>query len=458
LLPGRGFYDVAMPDTFTDDFSWGVATSAYQIEGGRFEGGKGESIWDRFADEGRMPETGDVACDHYHRWREDIALMKDLGVRAYRFSIAWTRVMPDGVGPVNVAGIAFYRDLIEALLEAGIAPWPTLYHWDLPQALQDRGGWANRDTAEAFAAYADATSAALGDRVSHWITHNEPWVATFVGHVDGRFAPGVEDWGIGLRAAHHLLLSHGLTVAAIRRNVPGASVGIALDCRPARPASPDLADQAAARHFDGFRNRWFFDPVFGRGYPSDMVDSYHRRGRLEEARLPFVEPGDLETIAEPIDFLGLNYYTSLAISAGSEESEETAEPPTADPPDGYTEMGWPITPAALTEYLQHLATTYEPAAIVITENGASYSDAPGADGAIHDVRRIAYLDEHTDAVATALAAGVPVAGYFVWSLLDNLEWTSGYSQRFGLVWVDHETGERVPKDSYLWYRDRIARA
>jgi beta-glucosidase len=438
-----------------DDFVWGVATSAYQIEGGRYQGGKGESIWDRFADEGRMSESGDVACDHYHRWREDVGLMKDLGVDAYRFSLAWTRIVPEGIGPVSEEGLAFYSDLIDELLAAGITPWATLYHWDLPQALQDRGGWANRDTAEAFAAFAAAASSMLGDRVDHWITHNEPWVATVAGHVEGIFAPGIRDWAVALPAAHHILLSHGRAIQEIRRNVPGATVGIALDCRPARPASDEPADAAAARHFDGFRNRWFFDPVFGMGYPEDMVEAYHRLGRLDAPALPFVESGDLDVIAEPVDFLGLNYYTSLDIAAGFEESEDTGVPQSASPSAGYTEMGWPITPAALTDYLLHLNETYDPPSIVITENGASYSDGPGSDGAVHDARRIDYLDAHIAAVAAARDAGAPVIGYFAWSLLDNLEWTSGYAQRFGLVWVDHATGERIPKDSFRWYRDVV---
>jgi beta-glucosidase len=440
--------------TFPDDFAWGVATSAYQIEGGRHEGGKGDSIWDRFADEGRMPETGDVACDHYHRWREDVALMRDLGVDAYRFSVAWSRILPGGRGTVNPEGIAFYSDLVDGLLEAGITPWVTLYHWDLPQALQDEGGWADRATVDAFAAYADVLGAALGDRVDHWITHNEPWVSTVAGHVDGVFAPGIRDWPTGLRVAHHLLVSHGRATEAIRGRVPDARVGIALDCRPVRPASPDPADVAAARHFDGFRNRWFFDPVFGRGYPEDMVDAYRRLSRFDGDSMPFVAEGDMEAIAVPIDFLGINYYTSLDIAAGSEESEETGVPQSANPPPGYTEMGWPITPDAFTEFLLHVAGTYRPPSIVITENGASFSDGPGADGAIHDDRRIDYLDRHIAAVGDAVA-GAPVDAYFLWSLLDNLEWTSGYSQRFGLVWVDHATGERIPKDAFGWYRDLI---
>jgi beta-glucosidase len=384
--------------------------------------------------------------------------MKDLGVNAYRFSIAWTRVVPDGIGPVSQDGLTFYSDLVDELLTAGITPWPTLYHWDLPQALQDRGGWANRDTAEAFAAYAAAVSSVLGDRVDHWITHNEPWVATVAGHVDGIFAPGIRDWSVALPVSHHILLSHGRAVQEIRRNRPGSTVGIALDCRPARPASADPADVVAARHFDGFRNRWFFDPVFGKGYPQDIIEAYHRRGRLDAPTLPYVQEGDLDVIAEPIDFLGLNYYTSLAIGAGFEESEDTGMPQSANPPAGYTEMGWPITPDALTSYLGYLHETYAPPPIVITENGASYSDAPGTDGAVHDRRRIDYLDAHVAAVAAARDAGAQVNGYFAWSLLDNLEWTSGYAQRFGLVWVDHATGQRIPKDSYHWYRDRIRSA
>jgi beta-glucosidase len=437
----------ALPSNFT----WGVATSAYQIEGGRHEGGKGESIWDRFADLGRMPESGDVACDHYHRWREDVALMADLGVNAYRFSVAWTRVLADGTGPVNAAGLAFYSDLVDALLDAGIEPWLTLYHWDLPQGLQDRGGWPARGTVDAFAEYADVVADALGDRVTNWITHNEPWVASFVGHRDGLFAPGLSDWNAALAAAHHILVSHGRAVAAIRARVPAANVGIALDCRPARPASDDPADGAAQRHFDGFRNRWFFDPVMGKGYPADMVDAYRRRGRIPNWDV-LVQPGDLATIGTPIDFLGVNYYTSLAIRSGNDETEETGVAAGVNPPPGYTEMGWPITPQALTDYLIHLHDTYGPSSLVITENGASYSDGPGSDGIVHDAQRIDYLRRHVEATAAAHRTGVPVTGYFVWSLLDNLEWVEGYRQRFGLVHVDHATGTRTPKESYRWYR------
>jgi beta-glucosidase len=424
-------------------FTWGVGTSAYQIEGGR-EDGKGDSIWDTFT-AARGLEDGTTACDHYHRYPEDIALMSDLGVDAYRFSIAWARVLPTGGGTVNQAGLDFYRRLVEQLLTAGIQPWVTLYHWDLPQALQDRGGWPERWMADAFTEYALVVADALGDTVRHWITHNEPWVAAMLGHQEGVFAPGIADWRRALAAGHHILLSHGQAARELRRSVPGSSIGIALDCRPARPLSDDPADVAACRHFDGYRNRWFFDPVFGRGYPEDMIDVYMESGRLDHH---LIQPGDFTTIAAPIDFLGLNYYTSLRIGAGHEETEDTGIPQGAPALEGHTEMGWPNTPEALTGYLQHITDTYRPASIVITENGASYSDRPDDD----DARRIDYLSTHIDAVMTAREAGVPVDGYFVWSLLDNLEWTSGFAQRFGLVWVDHETGERTPKPSYRWFR------
>ena len=445
-----------MTGSFPEGFVWGTTSSSYQIEGGRYEDGKGESIWDRFADEGRMAQSGDIACDHYHRWREDVALMADLGVTAYCFSVSWPRVIPDGDGAVNPRGLRFYERLADELLAHGIAPWPTLFHWELPQSLQDRGGWANRATVDAFARYAAAVSAALGGRATHWVTHNEPWVAAFLGHLEGVFAPGLRDWSTALTAAHHLLLSHGRAVQAIRSNVESATVGIALDCRPSRPASAAPADVAAQRHFDGFRNRWIFDPVFGKGYPEDMVAAYQQRGRIPRSGPAFIRPGDMETIAEPLDFLGLNYYTSLEIGAGHEESEDTGVPPGPSQPPGHTEMGWPITPNALVDYLRRVSETYRPPRIVITENGASYSIGPSADGRVRDQPRIDYLAQHLDAVRIAIAEGVPVAGYFVWSLLDNLEWVLGYSQRFGLVWVDHASGARVPKDSFAWFRGVIA--
>lgn len=438
-------------------FTWGAATSAYQIEGGRHADGKGESIWDRFSDQGRLRDRGDVACDHYKRWEGDLDLLALLGVDGYRFSLAWTRVIPDGDGEVNEAGLNFYRRLVNGLLERGIQPYATLYHWDLPQALQDEGGWANRDTVDAFARYAGIVAQALGTEIDHWITQNEPWVASMLGHRTGEFAPGIADWQTALTAGHHLLLSHGRAVGEIKDRAPDSSVGIALDCRPASPASDREEDVAATRHFDGYRNRWFFDPVFGRGYPDDMSRSYFDRGRLPAGLSSLVQASDLDVIATPLDFLGLNYYTTIEISAGREESEEPDVPAGAPAPAGYTEMGWKVDPGGLGSYLSHVNDTYQPPSIVITENGASFSEGPDETGRVRDQRRIDYLTSHIGAVAAARRAGVPIDGYFVWSLLDNLEWVQGFSQRFGIVWVDHSSQQRIPKDSFDSYRNLIAR-
>ena len=439
---------------FPPGFVWGAATSAFQIEGGRTDG-KGQSTWDTFSDQGRMRDRADVAADHYRRWPEDVALMRDLGLNAYRLSIAWTRILPDGTGALNQRGLDFYNRLIDGLLEAGISPWVTLHHWDLPQALQARGGWAARETVDAFVRYAEVIAATLGDRVTNWITQNEPWVAAVLGHIEGIFAPGITDWETGLRAGHHLLLSHGESIAAIRTHSENANIGIALDCRPGGPASSSPEDMAAWKHFDGYRNRWFFDPIFGRGYPEDMVAAYRARGRIDE--LNWVKPGDLEKIASPIDFVGINYYTSLTVKAGREESEDTGVDPGADPPSGFTEMGWQVTPAALTEFLRRVQSEYWSGPIYITENGASYSDGPGPDGAVADDGRIEYMRGHLAAVESAIEAGVPVKGFFYWSLLDNLEWVAGFSQRFGLIHVDQDTLVRTPRASFAWYRDVIAR-
>jgi beta-glucosidase len=433
-----------------------VATSAYQIEGGRHAGGKGESIWDRFSDMGRLSDPGDVACDHYHRWDEDLDLLGDLGVSAYRFSVAWTRILPDGVGDVSQDGLDFYRRLVEGMLERGIRPLLTLYHWDLPQALQDHGGWANRDTAYAFANYARVVAENFGDVVHDWLTQNEPWVASMLGHQTGVFAPGLTDWNTALRAGHHLILSHGLGAAAIRDVAPDSRVGIALDCRPASPASDRDEDVLATQHFDGFRNRWFFDPIFGHGYPDDMVRAYTDRGRLPEGINSFVEESDLAVISQPNDFLGLNYYTTIKVAAGNEESEDQHVETGPNVPDGYTEMGWLIDPDGFERYLGHIDDQYSPASILITENGASYSDGPDETGRINDARRVEYIRRHIAAVDRARQSGIPVDGYFVWSLLDNIEWVEGFSQRFGLVWVNQLTGERLPKESFNWYRRVVA--
>jgi beta-glucosidase len=434
-------------------FAWGVGTSAYQIEGAWNVDGKGESIWDRFLHESGHVPNGDTACNHYENLEDDLDLLVELGVTAYRFSTAWTRVLPHGVGDVNEAGLAFYDRLVDGLLTRGIEPWITLYHWDLPQSLQDRGGWSNRESVEWFTEYATVMANHFQDRVPQWITINEPWVSAFLGHLDGTFAPGLTDWATALRVAHHQLVAHGRAVQAIRKSAPKASVGIALDCRPATPATDSAADHAAATHFDGFRNRWFFDPVFGWGYPDDMRASYERRGRIPTN---MILPGDMDAIAEPLDFCGINFYTSLAVDASSAELDAAEGPVGAPAQVGFTEMGWKIDPDAFGSFLRRAHVEWNLPAIVITENGASYSDGVSMDGRVRDERRIDYLAAHLDQVAIVVAEGLPVDGYFVWSLLDNLEWVSGFDQRFGIVHVDHTTQKRTIKDSGLWYRDYIA--
>ncbi len=448
---------------FPAGFLWGGATSAYQIEGGWQADGKGESIWDRFAHTpGRIIDqsTGDTACDHYHRFESDVDLMAGLNFRAYRFSIAWTRILPEGRGQINPAGLDFYSRLVDRLLEKGITPYITLYHWDLPQKLQDEGGWAVRSTAEAFAEFAGVISRALGDRVKNWITHNEPWVAAFLGHFEGKHAPGIQDFPTAIRAAHHLLLSHGLAVPILREAAPGASVGITLNLSPVDPISHAAEDIEFARFEDGYYNRWFLDPVFGRGYPKDMIRYFKSRAALSrgmhmEKAFEVVRRGDLETIAAPIDFLGVNYYFRTIVQSPGKATgrQQTVFPlPRRD----QTDMGWEVYPQALYTLLMRLKQEYRPGRIYITENGCSYSDGPNAQGRVADRRRQRFLREHFIAAEQAIASGVPLAGYFVWSILDNFEWERGYQQRFGIVWVDLDSQERMLKDSALWYRDVIA--
>ena len=440
---------------FPKNFQWGVATSAYQIEGAWNKDGRGVSIWDTFA---RTPgktlngETGDVACDHYHRWPEDIALMKELGVQTYRFSVSWPRILPDGGMQINQAGLDHYQRLVDGLLEAGITPFPTLYHWELPQPLQDKGGWPNRETAQSFAHLAHVTSEALGDKIDSWITHNEPWCASMLSHQLGIHAPGMQDWTAALEAAHTILLSHGLATQAIRANAPHADVGIAPNFEPAYPASTNPEDLAAARIWDGYYIRWFLDPLVGRGYPADMVEHYMQQGYLPNG-LDFVQDGDLETIAAPTDFWGVNLYTRHLARAG--ESLDEFPFPDHVPADELTAMNWEVYPDALRDVLIRVGAEYNIPKIYVTENGCSYPDGPDENGRIEDVRRINYLQKHLTAVHQAIEAGAPVKGYLQWSFMDNYEWALGYSQRFGMVHVDYDTLERRPKDSAYWYRDVI---
>lgn len=443
---------------FPENFLWGAATSSYQIEGAWNEDGKGESIWDRYVHTPGMivdGSSGDIACDHYHRWRDDIGLMKELGLHAYRFSVAWARILPQGRGQVNQAGLDFYNRLVDELLRHDIMPCVTLYHWDLPQALEDQGGWPERSVAEAFVEYADLVSRHLGDRVKFWITHNEPWCTGILGYRDGTKAPGVRNWRAALMANHHQLLSHGWAVPVLRRNSPGAEVGITLNFTPALPASQSAADADAARNFDGFFNRWFLDPLYGQHYPADMVADYSAAGYLGPQGMDFVQPGDLKAIAVPTDFLGVNYYTR-SVLRDEQATDNLPRTVFEAPQSERTDMGWEVYPDGLYELLARLHFEYHPGKLYITENGVSYSDQPNGDGRIHDLRRITYLRDHFNAAHRAIAAGVPLAGYFIWSLMDNFEWELGYTQRFGIVWVDYATQQRIPKDSAIWYKKVIA--
>lgn len=429
---------------------WGAATASYQIEGAWNEDGKGESIWDRFSHTpGRVQDgdTGDVACDHYHRWREDIDLMKELGLQAYRFSIAWPRVLPEGRGRINRSGLDFYDRLVDGLLEANIVPYATLYHWDLPQALEDDGGWLARPVVEAFVEYTDIVTRTLGDRVKYWITLNEPWVSAFVGYREGRHAPGHTDLHKAIAASHHLLLSHGQAVPVIRANSAGASVGITLNLTPKEPASPSVHDRRAAFWEDGYLNRWFLDALAGRGYPQDIVNSFGDA-------MQFVQPGDMDLIATPIDFLGINYY-HRDIVRSTEVSEEENHPRTVFCEDAVTEMDWEVYPRGIYNLLGRLYFEYNIPAVYITENGAAFPDKFNGDGSIHDLERLDYIKSHLQMVHKAIQIGLPVKGYFTWSLMDNFEWGFGYSKRFGIVHVDYETQKRTPKLSAAWYRRAI---
>ncbi|HSL31199.1 MAG TPA: GH1 family beta-glucosidase [Anaerolineales bacterium] len=440
--------------TFPENFLWGAATASYQIEGAWDKHGKGESTWDRFTHTPgkiRNNDTGDVANDHYRLWKKDIGLMKKIGLQAYRFSISWPRVLPSGRGKVNKKGLDFYDRLVDGLLKADIVPFVTLYHWDLPQKLEDEGGWTVRSTADSFVEYTDVVTRSLGDRVKNWITHNEPAVVAWLGYGIGVHAPGLKEYALSMPASHHLLLSHGMAIPVIRRNSPGAEAGITLNINWSTPASNSRADLNATRSGDGEWFRWFADPVFGRGYPSDKIADYTKMGVLPNG-MDFVQPGDLDTIAAPMDFVGLNYYSRHVIRTNGSDNDPQLVFPQQKTPEYWTEMGWENYPEGLTGVLGRVYFNYQPRKLYITENGASYSTPPDEKGEVHDEHRLNYLRTHFAAMHRAIQAGVPLAGYFVWSLMDNFEWSFGYSQRFGIVWVDYETQKRILKDSAKWYK------
>jgi beta-glucosidase len=460
---------------FPAGFLWGSATASYQIEGAVNEGGRTPSIWDTFSHTpGRVErgETGDVADDHYHRFRDDVAIMARLGLSSYRFSVSWPRITPqvtaDSLGPVNPEGIGFYSDLVDELLAAGISPSITLYHWDLPQALDDEGGWTSRRTAERFGEYAEVVAAALGDRVPLFITLNEPWCSAYLGYASGVHAPGRTDDAAALSAVHHLNLAHGLAAASIRRAAPAARVALTLNLAWVRPETDSPQDAEAARRVDGLQNRVFLDPVLRGTYPADV-----EADTAAVTDWSFVQPGDLEVISAPLDVLGINYYSPTQVRHWTRErpkehadghGEGKASPWIACDDVEFpfqhgrkTDMGWSIDPRGMTELLLRVAREAPGCEIMVTENGAAFPDVVDEHGRVVDTDRIDYLRTHLAAVHEAIEAGAPVTGYYLWSLLDNFEWAWGYGKRFGIVHVDYDTQVRTPKDSALFYADVIRR-
>jgi beta-glucosidase len=438
---------------FPEGFVWGAGTAAYQIEGATRVDGRGESIWDRFVETpGNVVngDTGERACEHYYRWREDLELMQSLGLQSYRFSIAWPRIQPDGRGRPNQKGLDFYRRLVQGLLEREIEPFPTLYHWDLPQALEDEGGWSSRSVVSRFAEYAEIVFEALGDIAQLWTTHNEPWVTSILGYATGTKAPGATDWSRALRAAHHALVAHGAAVQVYRATGQQGRIGITLDPRAVQPATDSADDRAAAWRLDGHHNRWFLDPIFRGSYPEDMLELYERNVGPFDAVLE----GDLELTSAPIDFLGVNFYRPDVVEADRSDGVLGLGPVELDVEQ--TAIGWPVVPETLTDLLVRLRRDYGDIPLMVTENGAAFDDRLDGDDVVDDSQRVAYINGHLEAIRQAIAAGVDVRAYYVWSLLDNFEWELGYGTRFGIVYVDYETQRRIPKESAHWYRRVIA--
>jgi beta-glucosidase len=438
---------------FPQGFLWGVATAAYQVEGAAAEDGRAPSIWDTFSHSPSRTtngDTGDVACDHYHRFRDDVLLMKSLGVKAYRFSISWPRVMPKGKGRLNRKGLAFYDALVDELLGAGIKPLVTLYHWDLPQALEDSGGWPRRQTADYFADYAAAMFEHFNGRVDSWLTLNEPICTAFAGYHSGAFAPGRNSLPDALAASHTLLLAHGKAVQAFRRSGATGKIGIVICLGDVEPASGSSEDVAAAQREDAFTNRWYLDPVFGKGYPKVLLDWYGRE-------MCKVRDGDFDVISSPIDLFGLNYYYGNSVRANpSGGFLKTASETLREQGTHLTDIGWGVWPKGLARFLARLKNDYGNPPVIITENGMANADALDAAGGVIDDARIEYLARHFAEAAKAIHAGSNLVGYMVWSLMDNFEWAQGYSKRFGLVYVDYATQKRIPKKSARWYAKVIA--
>ena len=436
---------------FPDGFRWGFAASAYQIEGAVREDGRGPSIWDTFSHTPGKTlngDTGDVACDHYHRYRDDVRLMAELGAHAYRFSISWPRIFPTGSGGVNQRGIDFYRRLVDELRANGIEPLANLFHWDLPQALQDRGGFANHDIVGQFADYAHLVATRLGDSITNWMTFNEPAVFAFLGHADGEHAPGLRDWPTAMRVADNELRAHAAASEAIRSEVPRARIGVAVDINHFVPATDSERDVRAAAEYRATRDTWFLDPLFGRGYPELGVRAHEAAGHLDGVELTTPPAGDL-------DYIGINYYRQETVSARSDKPFDWQIKPRKGVE--LTEMDWEVEPDGLSAGLTWVHETYQPKDMIVSENGAAYPDPVAADGTIHDADRQSYLARHLAKAADAIDVGVPLSGYYVWSLMDNLEWSLGYAKRFGVIHVDFPTQRRTPKQSALWYQRLISR-
>lgn len=447
----RVMEDIDLPVSFPKDFLWGAATASYQIEGATNEDGRGPSIWDQFAatpGKTYQGHTGEVAVDHYHRYLDDIRLIKSLGLEAYRFSISWPRVLPQGTGVVNQAGLDFYDRLVDGLLAQGITPMATLYHWDLPLALSEKGGWVNRDTAYTFADYAELMARRLGDRVAWWQTHNEPWCIAFLGYGVGEHAPGLADMSLVPTVGHHLLLSHGLALPRLRSHVANAQLGITMNFTPAYAADDQPATRAAVERATR-GNRWFADPLFKGAYPEGFFADLG-------VAPPSIEDGDMELISAPIDFLGVNNYSRALYQATGDRSQSKQVDPV--PGANYTEMHWEVYPQGLRDLLVWLHKEYAPKTLIVTENGAAFADNwDGSSERVHDPLRVAYLHDYIQAVGEAIAQDAPVKGYFAWSLMDNYEWSYGYSKRFGIVYVDYASQRRIVKDSGRWYANFIRR-
>lgn len=436
---------------FPEDFVFGAATSSYQIEGALDTDGRGLCIWQDFSSNPANIEDGKnavIACDHYHRFRDDIGLMNSLDIKNYRFSISWPRILPEGTGEINGRGLDFYDRLVDGLLEVGITPWVTLFHWDLPSSLQHKGGWTNRDVIEAFASYTDIVSRRLGDRVKNWITQNEPWVVAFLGHLYGVHAPGIRDLPTALSTAHGIMVSHGIAVRVLRQNIPDARVGMSHNLEYVEPASRLPEDAAATIRHDGAFNRWFLDPLFFAEYPTDMIEYYGKSA-------PEILEGDMRCIAEPIDFLGVNFYTRRLIRhdervTGTKGFLKTSQVYRPYIPRGHFNE-WEMNPDGFFRLLERLNIDYPKIDIYITENGTSLPDKIDASGRVDDSVRIRYLARHLAAVHEAIRCGVQVKGYFLWSLMDNYEWAFGFNKRFGIIHVDYNTQHRTIKDSGRWY-------